>query len=388
MRCQRFGLTLVEVLVLLVVIGILLGLLIPAIPRSRGPARRSQCATHQKNFALASIQYEGAKGRLPGYVMDFGRFESKSDPTTNDTGMRSHRKIGTWGVAVLPWLDAQPTYEHWTEDRYPILLVENAELDPTTGFSGEGFHPLAAANLAIFQCPSNPVASGSHAKNSYIANNGMFHRNRTELDEWQLQRAEGSVSIDFARSMAVANGAFNNQFRGLDEKGMPVPIGPPVTLADFKDGQGYTLLFTENVQALPWHRAGFIDADDLVLPEDGSEVRYEPTSRFVHGAVWHFEDDQNASGAPKVKSVHRINGNMDDTASGDIFTLTMNRDNAADLARPSSAHVDGVNAGMADGATRFITESIDYRVYQALLTPRGTQSDVPEQDFVLSDDAL
>jgi hypothetical protein len=59
---------------------------------------------------------------------------------------------------------------------------------------------------------------------------------------------------------------------------------------------------------------------------------------------------------------------------------------APSLARPSSAHVDGVNAGFADGATRFVAQSVDYRVYQALMTPRGKSSDVPWKEFVLTDE--
>jgi hypothetical protein len=66
----------------------------------------------------------------------------------------------------------------------------------------------------------------------------------------------------------------------------------------------------------------------------------------------------------------------------------MDGTNLTDLARPSSAHTDGVNTGMADGGTRFILDSIDYRVYQALLTPRGKSSDVPWPEFILDDDAF
>jgi prepilin-type processing-associated H-X9-DG protein len=81
---------------------------------------------------------------------------------------------------------------------------------------------------------------------------------------------------------------------------------------------------------------------------------------------------------------HKINGGGADVTQ-DIFTLEMTPTNAPDLARPSSAHVDGVNVGFADGATRFVAVSIDYRVYQAIMTPRGKSSDVPWPEFVLTD---
>ena len=78
-----------------------------------------------------------------------------------------------------------------------------------------------------------------------------------------------------------------------------------------------------------------------------------------------------------VQKYMRINGGGD-SVSEDIFTRTISDVNDAfELARPSSAHIDGVNAAMADGGTRYITDSIDYRTYQALLTLRGKSSNVP-----------
>ena len=69
-----------------------------------------------------------------------------------------------------------------------------------------------------------------------------------------------------------------------------------------------------------------------------------------------------------------------------IFTRTMTTTDAYDLARPSSAHVDGFNAAFADGQTRYVQESVDYRVLQAIMTPRGKSSDVPFDEFVLTDE--
>ena len=103
--------------------------------------------------------------------------------------------------------------------------------------------------------------------------------------------------------------------------------------------------------------------------------------------VWHYEDDDRSGGAAPVQPTHRINGFDDAETSKPPFDR-MTRTNASDLARPSSAHVEGVNVAAADGATRFIDESIDYQVYQALLTPDGQASDVPDPDFVLSEEEL
>ena len=389
---KRSGPTLVEWFVIIACVEIVLGLLLPAIGDldHRKVSRRNQCSTNLKNFALAGIQYANNREKFPGFVEDYGTWTAgavPSDPSEPDADTRtlvSHRKVGTWAVSLLPWLDAQPTYEQWTDDRYPIVFGGSRSHPLSSGEAGDGFTFQAAPNLAIFQCPSNPLGEATHGRNSYVCNAGLYHRGPGGEDSWQVERDGELVEIDFARSMGKANGVFNNKIAAVGIDGVAVPVGPDVTLDDFKDGLGMTMLFSENLQAMPWHRAGFIDAADLVITENVSEFRYPETCRYTQGMVWHYEDD-NVDGVASVRQVHRINGA---SPEADIYTERMNVQNASDLARPSSAHVDGVNVGMADGATRFISDAIDYRVYQALLTPRGKKSDVPMPEFKIPDDAL
>ncbi|MGI9444238.1 MAG: DUF1559 domain-containing protein, partial [Rubripirellula sp.] len=96
------------------------------IPRYRVNTRANQCASRLKNVSLAAVQHDFSRNYLPGYVQDFGTYSGdgtdRSDPTNH--GVPRHKKLGTWAVAVLPWLDAQPTYEHWTQDRYPIIVAD------------------------------------------------------------------------------------------------------------------------------------------------------------------------------------------------------------------------------------------------------------------------
>ncbi len=73
--------------------------------------------------------------------------------------------------------------------------------------------------------------------------------------------------------------------------------------------------------------------------------------------VWHYEDPESAGGAPRV-AVDRgrlINVSIKGTK---LELLTVTQQNAADLARPSSAHAAGANFSFADGGSRFISETI------------------------------
>src|SRR5579883_774067 len=64
-RIPSAGYTMVEVLVTVGLIGILAGLVLPAVQSSREAARRIQCASHLKDLGLALHAYEDARGRFP-----------------------------------------------------------------------------------------------------------------------------------------------------------------------------------------------------------------------------------------------------------------------------------------------------------------------------------
>ena len=391
----RSGFTLVELLVVITIIGILMGLLLPAVQAAREAARRNQCSTQINNLSKAAIQYEMAKKQFPGWLNDFGRFTGSFDPSEPEPGAKTyaeHKKIGSWIVSLLPSLDAQATYEVWTQDKYPLLYTE--------GSSVPDFTVNAAPNLAITQCPSSTTMDSTLGRNSYIANNGMFHLNAADPTTGQpIARSNNNTpngsgpaspattTVTFLESMSKENGVFNQKYEGNISS---VPVGPAIRLDDFKDGQGNTVLFSENLQAIPWHQTDVADTTSktLLIPANpGDEVSYPISSRFTQGFVWHYEDTNSYNAAPPVSltRAHQINGQL---LNEDKFLSRMTTANAADLARPSSAHNDGVNMGFADGSSRYVLDSIDYRVYQAYMTPRGKSSLVPFREFIPPGEAL
>jgi len=89
----RRGFTLVELLVVVSIIAVLMGLLLPAVLRSRARARITQCVNNQRELGSAILQYEAAKGYLPGYA-------------NNLRGVKV-----SWIPVILPYLGRQDLWE-------------------------------------------------------------------------------------------------------------------------------------------------------------------------------------------------------------------------------------------------------------------------------------
>ncbi len=238
------------------------------------------------------------------------------------------------------------------------------------------------------------MIDGEQGRNSYIANCGMHHLT-ADGQPLMMSRSVDDISsptgllVTFEESMRKANGVFNNKYEHATNNA-DYPIGPPLKINDMKDGAGSTILFAESLQAVPWHQ---LDPDPaaavhLLQPEiPGNEVAYPEYSRFTQGMVWLYEDPEGVNDSPKLPTERRqiINSTP---SKKDLYTLRMDHQNAVMVARPSSAHVAGCNASFADGSSRYISDTIDYRVYQSLLTPRGKSSLVPDPTFLLPPDGL
>ncbi|MGB7347832.1 MAG: DUF1559 domain-containing protein [Pirellulaceae bacterium] len=399
---HRRGFTLVELLVVIAIIGILVGLLLPAVGAAMEAARRAQCQNNLRSLGLSLVNYETSKGKYPGYVEKFGNFAGGFDPAdtnTSDTGssVAPHAKVGTWAVAILPLIDQQAVWERWSEDRYPVIGTAASGGLVSFGGSGEGFTEFAAPNIATFRCPSNTLENGNLGLNSYVSNNGMSHlRSNAAIP---LGGSSGAT-FPFTSAEAKENGVFNAKYRGLNTTtGTLLTASPDVSSGDLKDGLTSTVLLSESVQALGWHRAGFLHGVHATDPNltalTGVELSYTEQlmkSKFTNGFVWHAEDADYATLTPApvpppvaVDPIHKINGGGSSGPQG-YTTATMSLTSAADLARPTSTHSGGLCLSVfADGSTRTLTETIDYRVYQAMMTPRGKASNVPFREFVLTD---
>lgn len=95
------GFTLIELLVAISVIGILIGLLLPAVQAAREAARLVQCKNNLKQVALACHNYETAFNVLPGYGGEAGGFLIRQLPGHT----RTTQGGGNWITQSLPFME-------------------------------------------------------------------------------------------------------------------------------------------------------------------------------------------------------------------------------------------------------------------------------------------
>ncbi|MCG8584971.1 MAG: DUF1559 domain-containing protein, partial [Pirellulales bacterium] len=128
-RTRRVGFTLVELLVVMAIVGILVGLLLPALGGVRESARRTQCKNNLHQIGVALQAYHETNGTFPVGCDEWRPF-----------GNTTNRQIA-WSAFLLPHLDENNVFEM---------------LDLTKAFDAPENAAGAAVPIAVYRCPSSP----------------------------------------------------------------------------------------------------------------------------------------------------------------------------------------------------------------------------------------
>lgn len=147
---RRGGLTLVELLVVIAVIGTLVGLLLPAVQAARETARRTVCINNLRQIGLAILQFEAAHEHFPqGGTVPWPDLDERiRDPRT---GLVTTTNGLSWSYHILPHLDALnlhrlPTHEAIQEIVVPLYFCPSRRdvsiAIETTPSGGHALHAL------------------------------------------------------------------------------------------------------------------------------------------------------------------------------------------------------------------------------------------------------
>src|SRR5947209_945538 len=104
---SRMGFTLIELLVVIAIIGVLAGLLLPAVQKVREAANRMKCQNNLKQLALAMHNYHGTYEQFPPGAVKYRNYE----PPGSSNRIEYDRY--TWLTLSLPYIEQDNLYKKW-----------------------------------------------------------------------------------------------------------------------------------------------------------------------------------------------------------------------------------------------------------------------------------
>jgi len=315
---HRRGFTLVELLVVIAIIGLLIALLLPAVQSSRESSRRAACSNKLRQLALGMHSYHSARGHFPaGGVTKVTKPYAPSDcldgGETTDAGP-------PWSVLILPFSDSQARYDLYAIDK-PFTPMSNATL--TANFPNQ-FKPNAN-----YQCPSDKNSRTNTCNTNYFAcqGGGPEILKTGSTAGFACESQQGRVFYD--------NGIFYNNSKTRTK--------------DIGDGTSHVALIGETKYA---HHQDWTTASTATSPPNGRP---------------HMSWDSALRPYPVASGPFSIALGLCSTTNG-INSLLTDPAVKENLAKPASTfgsnHPSGAMFATADGATTFVSESIDLASYQ------------------------
>lgn len=328
------GLTLVELLVVVAIVGLLVAILLPAVQGAREAGRRTRCQANLRQLALACLTHEHARGFLPtggwggAWVGDPDRGFGTSQP-------------GGWAFNILSHVEEDAL---WHAGGGLADAAAKADL----------IAARLATPLPIFACPSRRAAAAWPLAASKAA------LNLVAVPTTVSRKPAAVVRGDYAANMG--SGDMANRYRSggspssvvsgdaMDDAAWQAGYGPPtdgvvfrrsrIRLREISDGLSATYLLGEKYVDPALIATGVSDDDDQCLysghDRDVLRTGLEPPSSDRAGF-----DPVTASGVP---------------GSANKFPLPI---------AFGSPHPDACGMAMVDGSVRPVSTAIDPAVHRA-----------------------
>ena len=318
----RRGFTLVELLVVIAIIGILIALLLPAVQAAREAARRSQCTNNLKQLGLALHNYHDTFQQFPPAGFDYGWANNGGGEHANKL-YKNHSGL----THLLPFLEQQAIYDQFDFTQASCAYMKSSERPMAGDPIASGNAALAGTRIAAFFCPSDSGEVLSSTSTSYSPASGY----RGVKTNYDFSADEGARSY------------FDN-WRSRTQMKDRLMFGDnsDSRFSSVTDG-------TSNTVAL---------AETLRTVADG------------HCPAWAYRGWAMTG----INLSYGINV----TSIPDSWTWVPDMSNyrfrLRTCGKGGSLHPGGMNACLADGSVRFISETTSVPILRAISTMAGSEA--------------